>query len=107
MRLHEQIDLRSLELARAVVARIDADPERHGLERARKTCSRWLGSAPAPALEEWSRILVRDWTVIRSVLLDEGAEGQRLRQSSPFTGVLTPSERWEILRRFRDESSAA
>lgn len=107
MRTHQQIDLRSLQLARAVVTRIDSDPERRGLERARQTCARWLRSAPAPALEEWSRLLSGDWDGIRSKLLDEGEEGQRLRQSNPFTGVLSPSERWEILRRFRDESSAA
>ncbi len=107
MRTHQQIDLRSLELARAIVARIDSDPERRGLERARQTCARWLRSAPAPALEEWSRLLSGDWAAIRLKLLDESDNGQRLRQSSPFTGVLSPSERWEILRRFRDESSAA
>lgn len=107
MRLHEEIDRRSLELAREIVARIDADPERQGLERARETCRRWLGTAAAPALLEWSTLLARDWSAIRSALLDESDEGQRLRQSSPFTGVLTPTERWEILRRFRDESSAA
>lgn len=107
MRTHQQIDLRSLELARAVVARIDSDPERRGLQRARQTCARWLRSGPASALEEWSQLLSGDWADIRSKLLEESADGQRLRQSSPFTGVLSPSERWEILRRFRDESSAA
>ena len=107
MRTHQRIDLRSLELARAVVARIDSDPERRGLERARQTCARWLRSAPAPALEEWSRLLSAEWVVIRSKLLEESEDGQRLRQSTPFTGVLAPAERWAILRRIRDESSAA
>lgn len=107
MRSHQDIDRRSLELARAVVARIDSDPKHRGLERARQTCERWLESAPAPAIEEWSRLLRADWADIRRKLLDESEEGQRLRQSSPFTGVLAPTERWEILRRFRDESTAA
>jgi len=35
---------------------------------------------------------------VRAVLLDESDEGQRLRQSDPFCGVLTPRERWEIYR---------
>ncbi len=90
-----------------MVARIDSDPERRGLERARQTCERWLESAPAPAIAEWARLLRAEWTDIRLKLLDKGEEGQRLRQSSPFTGVLSPSERWEILRRFRDEPTAA
>jgi len=107
VRTHEEIDRRSLELARAVVERIDADPERSGLVRARENCARWLRTAPAPAIGEWARILEADWSVIRTVLLDEGAEGRRLRQSSPFTGILSPAERAEILRRHRHEPSAA
>ena len=59
-------------MARAIVARNDTDPERRGLERARQTCARWLRSAPAPALEEWSRLLSGDWAGIRSKSPDAG-----------------------------------
>ena len=38
----------------------------------------------------------------RAVLLDESEEGQRLRQSSPFCGILTPRERWAIYREHRE-----
>ena len=40
-----------------------------------------------------------------SVLTDEGPRGRRLRQSSPFPGVLTPRERQAIFDRY--ESIAA
>jgi len=40
MKTHEEIDQRSLALAHAVAAEIDRDPERQGLQKARKICAR-------------------------------------------------------------------
>jgi hypothetical protein len=94
-------------LARLIVDRIDHDPGRHGLLAARATCHRWMQSNPSPGLAEWARILAGSWEEIRSVLLREDAEGQRLRQDSPFCGVLKPQERWAVYRRFKRESAAA
>jgi hypothetical protein len=51
---------------------------------------------------EWSVIMTRPWEEIRTILLDESEEGQRLRQSDPFCGILSPEERWEIYRDFAD-----
>lgn len=106
MKTHEQIDRRSLALARAIVDAIDRDPFRVGLERARSTCRRWHLQAPSPAVAEWGRILEQEWEALRLLLLDPGEEGCRLRQSSPFCGVLSPRERWEIYRRFAHEHQA-
>lgn len=107
VKTHEQIDQRSLALARAVVAAIDRDPSRTGFERARTICRRWHLENPSPAVEEWSDILAREWDTVRPLLLDPGEEGRRLRQNSPFCGVLSPRERWEIYRRFTHEPQAA
>ena len=63
--------------------------------------------AAPPAIAEWRELLMQDWTVVRQALMDEGEEGQRRRQSSPFVGVLSSRERWEIVRRFGHEASAA
>ena len=41
-------------------------------------------------------ILQRPWEEVRTLLLDESDEGQRLRQTDPFCGILTPEERWQI-----------
>ena len=38
METHQEIDERSLEMARQIVAKIDADPQRTGLERAKHVC---------------------------------------------------------------------
>ena len=91
MRTHQQIDERSLAMAKAIVARIDADPSRAGLAKARATCERWFRQRPLPAIREWLKILGRPWKEIRAVLLDDSEEGQRLRQSDPFCGILNAS----------------
>src|SRR5689334_18592035 len=97
MRTHQEIDRRSLRMVQAIVAKIDADPERRGFEHAKRVCERWVARGNAPA-REWSTILRRPWREVRAVLLDEGEEGQRLRQTDPFCGILTPQERWTIYR---------
>ncbi len=84
-------------MAQRIVAKIDGDPSRAGLERAREVCARWVGQGNVPA-KEWMSILQRPWPEIRSILLDDSEEGNRLRQNDPFCGILTPAERWEIYR---------
>lgn len=102
MQAHTDIDRRSLALARLIAARIDADPSRQGLERARQVCARWLSQDDTAAVREWARIVAGPWEDVRLVLLDDSDRGQRLRQSSPFCGILTPRERWQAYREFGD-----
>jgi len=110
MKSHQQIDARGLELARHVVSRIEADPQHHGLEKARATCLNWLHILPenqTACVCEWLEILKKPWRDVRRVLLDPGEEGNRLRQNSPFCGILTNRERWKILRDFEAHESRA
>jgi len=102
MRTHADIDRRSLLLARAVAQRIDDDASRQGLERARQVCARWRAQSDSPAIQEWAAILAAPWEEVRPILLEESERGQRLRQSSPFCGVLTPRKRWQLYREFGD-----
>ncbi len=104
---HEDIDRRSLELARAIAARIDGDPERRGLVVARNVCARWSVISPQPAVTEWQGILASSWGDVRRVLLADTEAGRRLRQSSPFCSVLTVRERWAVYRKAAHESKAA
>lgn len=103
---HQQLDRLGLRLAREVVMRIDADPERKGLVIARNNCERWLAQEPCAAYLEWRDILQRSWPEVRAILLDESDEGQRVRQSNPFCGVLTPQERWRIIKAERADAAA-
>jgi len=104
VKTHEQIDQRSLAMARAIVEKIDRDPVQAGLAKARATCERWLKARSSSAVREWRGILGRPWEQIREVLLDGSEEGRRLRQSDPFCGILTPKERWEIYRAYREKN---
>lgn len=101
MRTHQEIDERSLALASAIVERIDSDPRRRGLDHARQVCERWSRQSPATDIRTWRAILACEWPAIRLHLLEDSERGRRLRQSSPFCGILTPRERWTIYRRFR------
>lgn len=87
-------------MVRRIVAKIDADPDRRGLDHAKSVCERWIARGNVSA-REWRTILQRPWDEIRRVLLDESDEGQRLRQTDPFCGILTPEERWQIYREAR------
>jgi hypothetical protein len=48
-----------------------------------------FGDPPRRFLK-WLEILEKPWIETRSILLDEGERGKRLRQSSPFAGCLNP-----------------
>jgi len=102
MKTHQRIDQRSLAMARAIVAKIDADPARAGFARAKATAERWFRNQPAPAIREWLEILEQPWEKVREILLDASEHSQRLRQSDPFCGILTPQERWQIYREYRE-----
>ena len=84
-------------MVRCIVAKIDADPDRHGLAHAKRVCQRWVAQG-IPSAREWLVLLEKPWEEVRVILLDESDEGQRLRQTDPFCGILTPAERWQIYR---------
>ena len=95
---HPHIDKRSLEMAKLVVARIETD---QSLVRiAHENLDRWrrqAGGTLPQASREWEAILDEPWSEIRAILLDESDEGQRLRSSSPFCGIVTQEERRAII----------
>ena len=96
MRCHLWIDQRSLALHEAVAAKLEAHPEL--LDVARQNLERWLQKNPATAVREWRRIL--DSTPLPEVvalLRSSSDEAARLRQSSPFAGLLTTEERRPIM----------
>ena len=95
---HPHIDARSLDRARIVVDRIDADSSLFNV--AHENLERWrrLHGTLSRANEEWEQILKRPWNEIREILLDESDEGQRLRSSHPFVGIVTEEERLEIMK---------
>ncbi len=98
MQCHEAIDRRSLEMDREIARLLGEHPE--FVDKARSTLKRWLNTAdPAvrPVFEEWEEILGLSLDKIQDVLRGEDEQSHRLRQSSPFCGILPRSERTRIL----------
>jgi len=106
-RSHEWIDQRSLALDRAIAEILRSQPELLG--RAKTTLARWVEqrqpSVP-PVLLEWKEILDH-WPLDKILALLESADetARRLRQSSPFCGILSSERRLAIFKKY--ESLAA
>ncbi len=107
---HSEINQVSLEMARRVADRLRLHPE--VLEIARGNLARWSRqNASAGSLvrcyQEWQDILSRPIDEICELLCSESDDAQRLRQNSPFVGVLSPAEVWEIKSRFHHAPATA
>ena len=99
---HRLLEARSLAMHAVIAHKISRDASllripRNNLERWR---ARWSDSVPA-WFEEWSEIMTRPWPEVAALITDPGENPARLRQSSPFAGVLTPAERKRIYDAFR------
>ena len=106
---HKTHDAVGLEIARQIAAGLAVHPE--WIEIARSNLDRWSKlNTDAPGLlrcyEEWRELLGRPTAEIARIFLAETDDGQRLRQNSPFAGVLTPAEVNQIKRRVHETNAA-
>lgn len=80
--------------------------------RARQNIARWIESdvfdkGERPALFEWDKILVESSIEeLIAIITEDSDEGQRLRQSTPFTGILPKQQRTAILADCEKRASA-
>jgi len=97
---HERIDRIDLAMDRLIAAKVRAAP--HLIEIAKANLARWQaqnGGELAPAHREWELALrFLTSTELADFIESETPKANRLRQSSPFAGILTESERLAILR---------
>ena len=79
-----------------IAAKVRADPAL--LAKARENVRRWQASDGSPklALLEWEQILDGPVNQLAQFLAERSERATRLRQSSPFAGVLTEAERRAI-----------
>lgn len=95
-------DQRGLAFDRLVAAKLRDDPAL--VEVARRNLERWLGTASPGArrtLEEW-RVLLEGPLPELLVLLESADErATRLRQASPFCGMISREERLRVLKEFQ------
>jgi hypothetical protein len=97
---HQRIDRRSLELHRAIAAKLRAHPEL--MEIARENLARWSakGGRSQPYWDAWREILDRPVEEVLQLLVEDTERMTAMRQATPFAGVLDPAERWAIYARF-------
>jgi hypothetical protein len=102
---HRIVEARSLAMHCLIAQKIERDPAL--LKRVRQTIETWRaryasdGDGVPRALDEWQLILREPWPVIAALMTDTGERGTRLRQSTPFAGVLTAEERERVYAAFR------
>jgi hypothetical protein len=90
-------DLISLALHRAVASRLRSNPNL--IQKAKSNLYCWLGKNPkVQAWLEWQTILeTESLESVLEIITAETEEGQRLRSSSPFVGLVTKEERQAII----------
>lgn len=106
---HEFLDELRLEYGRAIAEKLDLSPHAV-LRHAVANLDRWLVAAEFDPEEialrrEWRELLeVADIARIREILVDPSEEGKRLRQSSPFSGLLSSADRDAITEKCEERS---
>ncbi|MGQ0445692.1 MAG: hypothetical protein ACT4O2_11355 [Beijerinckiaceae bacterium] len=93
---HSRVDERSLAMHRLVAKKVQADPDL--LEKARENLRRWRKAEGSPSLTlaEWENVLSGPVAQVAQFLEERTERATRLRQSSPFAGILTEAERQTI-----------
>lgn len=89
---HARIEARSLAMHRAIAEKLRNNPGL--LEAAAENIRRWRRQGvDVSAFAEWEAILGRGVEETVRMMTDPSENAARMRQSTPFTGVLTPKER--------------
>ena len=99
---HRVLEARSLAMHCLAAQKLERNPAL--LKEVRRTLAAWrlrYGSAAPRALDEWKAILDRPWPEIAAFITDPGERATRLRQSTPFAGVLSANERKRVYAAFR------
>src|SRR3954464_47619 len=101
-RKHDWVDERRRALDAAIADKVRCNPAL--LDTAKANVFRWIDSADirtAPLLHEWKGIL-EEWPIkkILDFLVQDSERANRLRQSSPFCGILTEEERLKIFEHY-------
>ncbi len=99
---HRLLDARSLAMHCKIAQKISRDQSL--LEIPRRNLVRWSqrtsGEVPK-FIAEWQEILEKPWPQVAAFITSCSEEAMRLRQSSPFAGVLGSQERKQIYEAFR------
>jgi hypothetical protein len=98
---HRLLEARSLAMHALIAAKLARDPSL--LAKPRRNLENWSARWQHPPrwVHEWRQILDLPWRQIAALITEPSERAARLRQSSPFAGVLAPEERSRIYDAFR------
>lgn len=100
--MHRHRETQSLAMHRRIAELLKRDPEAV-IGKAVRNLHAWMArqqdSPGVAAFREWLELLDRMTPLeIAEFIVSESEQAVRMRQSSPFAGVLTPQEVWAIKR---------
>lgn len=100
---HRVEELRSIEMHRLIGSRLDEDVRERALAQLRRRDERdaEAGRKARPSSSAWRKILLLPDRDLAALLTDDSEEMRDLRQDTPFAGILSPEDRWEIIRRIQ------
>ncbi len=98
--MHRRREIQSLELHRRIARRLEEDTAAV-IQKARGNLQRWLSMRPDDGLSvtwrEWESLLGEmSPGELGAFLISDSQRAVRLRQSSPFAGVIPAQDVWEI-----------
>ena len=100
---HRLLEARSLALHCKIAHKINKDQSL--LKVPERNLRRWSQKTPPEQtpkyIQEWQEILAQPWSEVAAFITSCTEQAFRLRQSSPFAGILRPSERKRIYDAFR------
>jgi hypothetical protein len=105
---HRLIDERSLAFHRLIAEKLVKNPAL--VEHAKRNLERWLVTCSPrvrPVLLEWQAVLDGPTERLHDLLAATDENATRLRQSSPFAGLLTPAERTRILLEYQQREQVS
>ncbi|MDX2225558.1 MAG: hypothetical protein SFY92_00440 [Verrucomicrobiae bacterium] len=97
---HDVIDERSLEMDRLIAEKIRLDPSM--FQVVLNNLRRWTSKPePAAATLEWKQFIdSHSQEEVLDFICSWTEESRRMRQSSPFCGILTEQERLAIFKKY-------
>ncbi len=99
---HRLLEARSLAMHALIAHKIERDRTllETPLGNLKRWRSRWQNDPPR-WFQEWQELMTRPWPEIAALITEPSENAARLRQSSPFAGVLSSDERKRIYETFR------
>ena len=96
----QTLEARSLAMHRAIAGKLRAHPELLAIANDNLKRRMEEPGCSQAYFEEWQRIPALSLNEVLGLVVEDSERMRALRQCTPFAGVLTPRERWDIYDAF-------